>query len=139
MRYAKILIFIKQQTMRTPISYYGGKQTMLKHILPLIPSHKIYTEAFCGGAAVLFAKRPSEAEIINDINMELTNFYWCMQVYYSDLKHEINKTLHTPGPTRPSPAYQLLSASSLLPSNGHGRMGASVNVVCVNDGRDVWI
>lgn len=32
--------------MRTPISYYGGKQTMLKHILPLIPSHKIYTEYF---------------------------------------------------------------------------------------------
>ena len=56
---------------------------------------RIYTEAFCGGAAVLFAKRPSEAEIINDINMELTNFYWCMQVYYSDLKHEINKTLHS--------------------------------------------
>lgn len=43
----------------------------------------------------MFAKRPSEAEIINDINMELTNFYWCMQVYYSDLKHEINKTLHS--------------------------------------------
>ena len=41
--------------MRTPISYYGGKQTMLKHILPLIPRHRIYTEAFCGGAAVLFA------------------------------------------------------------------------------------
>lgn len=81
--------------MRTPISYYGGKQTMLKHILPLIPSHKIYTEAFCGGAAVLFAKRPAEAEIINDINMELTNFYWCAQVYYSDLKCEIDKTLHS--------------------------------------------
>lgn len=62
--------------MRTPISYYGGKQTMLKHIMPLIPAHKIYTEAFCGGAAVLFAKRPAEAEVINDINMELTNFYW---------------------------------------------------------------
>ena len=50
--------------MRTPISYYGGKQTMLKHILPLIPRHRIYTEAFCGGAAVLFAKRPAEAEVI---------------------------------------------------------------------------
>lgn len=23
--------------MKTPISYYGGKQTMLKHILPLVP------------------------------------------------------------------------------------------------------
>ena len=81
--------------MRTPISYYGGKQTMLKHILPLIPRHRIYTEAFCGGAAVLFAKRPAEAEVINDINMELTNFYWCAQVYYSDLKREIDKTLHS--------------------------------------------
>lgn len=68
---------------------------MLKHILPLIPPHRIYTEAFCGGAAVLFAKRPSDAEIINDINMELTNFYWCVQMYYPDLKAQINKTLHS--------------------------------------------
>lgn len=111
--------------MRIPISYYGGKQTMLKHILPLIPSHKIYTEAFCGGAAVLFAKRPSEAEIINDINMELTNFYWCMQVYYSDLKHEINKTLHSRD-LQPMPDISTLIRSSLLPSNGHGPYGCSV-------------
>lgn len=81
--------------MKTPISYYGGKQTMLKHILPLIPSHKLYTEAFCGGAAVLFAKRPSDAEVIYDINMELTNFYRCAQAYYPDLKREIDKTLHS--------------------------------------------
>ena len=44
--------------MKTPITYYGGKQTMLKHILPLIPDHSVYTEAFCGGASVLFAKEP---------------------------------------------------------------------------------
>ena len=81
--------------MRTPISYYGGKQTMLKHILPLVPRHRIYTEAFCGGAAVLFDKRPAESEVINDINMELTNFYWCAQAYYNDLKREIDKTLHS--------------------------------------------
>lgn len=81
--------------MKTPISYYGGKQTMLKHILPLIPSHKLYTEAFCGGAAVLFAKQPVEAEIINDIDMNLTTFYWTAQMYYSELKFEINKTLHS--------------------------------------------
>lgn len=81
--------------MKTPITYYGGKQTMLKHILPLIPPHRIYTESFCGGAAVLFAKRPAEAEIINDINAELTNFYWCAQMYYSDLKREIDRTLHS--------------------------------------------
>lgn len=81
--------------MRTPITYYGGKQTMLKHILPLIPTHDLYTEAFCGGAAVLFAKRPAAAEIINDLNGELVNFYWCASVYYPDLKREIEKTLHS--------------------------------------------
>ena len=72
--------------MKTPISYYGGKQTLLKHILPLIPKHKLYTEAFCGGAAVLFAKRPADGEVINDISMDITNFYWMAKVYYRDLK-----------------------------------------------------
>lgn len=81
--------------MKTPITYYGGKQTMLKHILPLIPLHKVYTEAFCGGAAVLFAKRPSEAEIINDLNMDLTTFYWVAKVNYQELKTEVDKTLHS--------------------------------------------
>lgn len=81
--------------MKTPITYYGGKQTMLKHILPLIPNHKLYTEAFCGGAAVLFAKYPSEGEIINDLNGDLCNFYWMAKVYYLELKEEIDKTLHS--------------------------------------------
>ena len=80
--------------MKTPISYYGGKQTLLKHILPLIPQHRVYTEAFCGGAAVLFAKRPAEVEIINDLNMELTNFYWMAKICYPELKQQIEKTLH---------------------------------------------
>lgn len=81
--------------MKTPISYYGGKQTMLKHILPLIPPHKIYTEAFCGGAAVLFAKKAVAAEVINDLNMDLTTFYWMAKVNYQELKIEIDKTLHS--------------------------------------------
>lgn len=81
--------------MKTPISYYGGKQTMLRHILPLIPEHKLYTEAFCGGAAVLFAKRPVNAEIINDLNMDLTTFYWMAKVNYNELKTEIDKTFHS--------------------------------------------
>ena len=57
--------------MKTPITYYGGKQTMLKHILHLIPEHRLYTEAFCGGAAVFFAKNPSDGEVINDLNQQM--------------------------------------------------------------------
>lgn len=81
--------------MRTPITYYGGKQMMLKHILPLIPPHNIYVEAFCGGAAVLFAKDACKAEIINDVNAELINFYRVAQSDYDALSAEIRNTLHS--------------------------------------------
>lgn len=80
--------------MKTPISYYGGKQTMLKHILPLIPRHALYTEAFCGGCAVLYAKAPAPAEIINDLNGELINFYCVAKSYNERLVSEIRHTLH---------------------------------------------
>lgn len=80
--------------MKTPITYYGGKQTMLKHILPLIPKHDLYTEAFCGGCSVLFAKRPVDCEVINDLNRGLVNFYLVAKKHYPLLKAEIDATLH---------------------------------------------
>lgn len=81
--------------MKTPISYYGGKQTMLKHINPLIPKHKTYTESFCGGAAVFFSKEPAEVEVLNDINGELINFYQVFKLNSKELKEEIESTLHS--------------------------------------------
>ena len=66
---------------KTPISYYGGKQLMVSTILPLIPPHKIYVEPFLGGAAIFFAKKPSDFECINDLNGALVTFY---QVVVSD-------------------------------------------------------
>lgn len=61
--------------MKTPLSYYGGKQTLAKIILGLIPPHRLYCEPFLGGAAVFFAKEPAKVEVINDTNGELVNFY----------------------------------------------------------------
>ena len=81
--------------LKTPISYYGGKQMLLKHILPLIPEHTLYTEAFCGGGAVLFAKPPAQCEVINDTNTELVNFYRVAQTQYAALKAMIDATLHS--------------------------------------------
>jgi len=81
--------------MKTPISYYGGKQTMLKHLLPLVPTHKIYTEAFAGGAALYWAKTPSPIEVLNDINGNLINFYRTLQCRFNDLSTRINLTVHS--------------------------------------------
>ena len=49
----------------TPISYYGGKQRMLQHILPLLPVMNLYCEPYVGGGAVFWAKEPSRVEVIN--------------------------------------------------------------------------
>ncbi len=81
--------------MKTPITYYGGKQGMIKDILQLIPRHDTYTEAFAGGAAVLFAKDPVRINVINDLNGELINFYRTVVTDFDMLKIEISKTLHS--------------------------------------------
>ena len=57
-----------------------------QHIMPLIPPHRLYTEAFCGGASVLFAKRPAECEVINDLNRGLVNFYLVAKQIHLPLK-----------------------------------------------------
>ena len=80
---------------KTPISYYGGKQSMLKEILPLIPKHKIYVEPFFGGGAVFWAKEPSTSEIINDTNMNVVNFYEVLKNAYFELKKKVDATLHS--------------------------------------------
>jgi len=78
---------------KTPITYYGGKLNMLKHILPLIPEHKIYTESFFGGGAVFFAKKPVESEVINDTNGMVINFYEVVKTNFEALKLRIESTL----------------------------------------------
>lgn len=80
---------------KTPITYYGGKQQMLHIILPLMPAHTTYVEPFCGGGAVFFAKERAKNEVINDTNREVINFYEVTKTNFEELKVLVNKTLHS--------------------------------------------
>ena len=80
---------------KPPLTYYGGKQTLSKLILTLIPPHNLYCEPFFGGGAVFFAKEPSNAEVITDINGELINFYKVIQTKLRKLERLIRITLHS--------------------------------------------
>ncbi len=53
---------------------------MIKKLLPLIPNHRVYAEAFGGAANLLLAKDPevSEVEVYNDIDAGLINFFRVM-------------------------------------------------------------
>lgn len=81
--------------LKTPVTYYGGKQNLVNTILPLIPKHSLYCEPFAGGAAIFWAKQTSEVEVLNDTNRELMNFYRVVQTDFINLEREVMITLHS--------------------------------------------
>lgn len=81
--------------LKTPISYYGGKQRLAEKIISLIPAHGLYCEPFVGGAAVFFSKEASDIEVLNDTNRELINFYKVVQQDFVSLEKEIRISLHS--------------------------------------------
>lgn len=81
--------------MRTPITYYGGKQQLADKICSMLPPHKIYCEPFFGGGAVFFAKPKSYLEVINDTNDRLITFYRQVQSHFSELANMVAVSLHS--------------------------------------------
>ena len=81
--------------LKTPITYYGGKQKLASIIVHLIPKHILYCEPFVGGAAIFFAKKPSPIEVVNDINRELVNFYKQTKENFISLEKQIRISLHS--------------------------------------------
>lgn len=55
--------------------YYGGKNSKLGFLLPLLPNSERYCEVFGGSAAVLLNREKSREEVFNDINGEVVNFF----------------------------------------------------------------
>lgn len=80
--------------MRTPITYYGGKQQLVRTILPMIPSHRVYCEPYFGGGAIFFAKGKSFCEVVNDIDDRIITFYDVCQEEGKFLRLQ-QKILHT--------------------------------------------
>jgi DNA adenine methylase len=44
--------------MKTPITYWGGKQQLTAKILSLMPPHERYNEPFFGGGAIFLQNNP---------------------------------------------------------------------------------
>ncbi len=80
--------------MKTPISYYGGKQNLVEEILPMLPKHIQYVEPFCGGASLFWKKRKSEHEVINDYDLRVANFWDVLRNDFERLQDLIQNTLH---------------------------------------------
>jgi DNA adenine methylase len=77
---------------RTPLTYYGGKQRLARQIVALMPPHRVYLEAFAGGAAVLFAKPRAERETLNDADEQVTRFWRALRDRPNDLALVVEAT-----------------------------------------------
>lgn len=57
------------------VHWAGGKGRQLADLLPLIPTTRIYVEAFGGGGSVLLNRPRSDIEVYNDLDGELVNLF----------------------------------------------------------------
>lgn len=84
------------RTMNAPFAWPGGKSRLLKTLLARIPQHSIYVEVFSGSAKLLFAKEPSHAEVINDLNGEVMNFFRVVKHRAAELSEELEHEIVHP-------------------------------------------
>lgn len=82
---------------RTPLPYYGGKQMLAQRIASMMGPHTTYLEAFCGGAAVLFAKPRCERETINDLDGRVVNFWRVLRDQPDELARAVALTPYSRG------------------------------------------
>ena len=82
-----------RKRLAAPLKWWGGKTYLAPKFIELMPRHLHYVEPYFGGGAVLLAKDPLDeskfwgskgyeqgiSEVVNDINLELTNFWRVLQ------------------------------------------------------------
>lgn len=64
--------------MKSPIKYFGGKNGFANKILEYFPNNyekMSYIEPFCGSAAMLFHKKRSQVEVINDLDNNIYSLF----------------------------------------------------------------
>lgn len=76
-----------------PFGWYGGKGRLVSKILPYIGSPQIYVEPFCGAASVFFHKKPSDIEILNDLDQRVVDLF--KNISSVNLQHRLKFTLYS--------------------------------------------
>lgn len=75
---------------RPALRYHGGKFRLAPWVMQFFPAHRVYVEPFGGGGSVLLMKQRCHAEVYNDLDAELHNFFEVVR----DRGEELRAALH---------------------------------------------
>jgi len=64
---------------RPALRWHGGKWLLAPWILGNFPPHQVYTEVYGGAGSVMIRKKRSYAEIYNDLDGDVVNFFRVIQ------------------------------------------------------------
>lgn len=78
--------------MNQVLKYPGSKNRIAEWICSFIPEHSVYMEPYAGSLAVLFNKKPSKIETVNDLNEDVVNFFRVLRDHPEELKRAIELT-----------------------------------------------
>lgn len=78
--------------MKAIVKYPGSKWGMARWIISFFPEHHSYLEPFFGSGAVLFNKRRSNIETVNDLDGNVTNLFEWIKKDPEKLAYEIYYT-----------------------------------------------
>ena len=65
--------------MNKVLNYPGAKWGIAGKLTEYIPEHHSYVEPFFGSGAMLFTKKPSRIETVNDLDGNVVNLFRCIQ------------------------------------------------------------
>lgn len=73
---------------KPPLVRMGGKRYLSKIVVPRINTYdySLYIEPFFGGGRFYFEKEPHYAEIVNDFEARLANFFFCCRHWPADMQ-----------------------------------------------------
>lgn len=88
---------VREDIVRAPFGFPGGKSRSLMEILPKLPQRRGYGEPFGGSGSVLLARSACDLEVFNDRYAGVTVFYRCMRDRQKSeaLVERLRQVLHT--------------------------------------------
>ena len=84
---------MEEKSLPPPLCRVGSKRRFAELLNHILPPHTTYVEPFAGSAAIFFYKKPSQREVINDLDKSITSIFKLIQKIPNDATFPVIDTI----------------------------------------------